>query len=151
MYVGNSSWQRSRAHVPLVHPHVYGELTVQEQSSAWIYSSYPRMWGTPERRRNRLRAHRFIPTCVGNSRSRTGLSNTRSVHPHIRGELVGWTSIDLGSSGSSPHAWGTPDLPCRGERDRRFIPTCVGNSPCHRPRRCKVPVHPHMRGELRMV
>ena len=53
----------------------------------------------------------------------------------------------IGPSGSSPHAWGTRRYPARSRVRRRFIPTCVGNTGLTKAAFCRVPVHPHMRGE----
>ena len=53
--------------------------------------------------------------------------------------------------GSSPHAWGILDLG-RGENfRRRFIPTCVGNTLASRGGLGVRPVHPHMRGEYKIL
>jgi len=51
------------------------------------------------------------------------------------------------AGGSSPRAWGTRQLVAHFAAQRRFIPTCVGNTlaPTAAPR--KVAVHPHVRGE----
>ena len=51
------------------------------------------------------------------------------------------------SVGSSPHAWGILCGNGAREAQRRFIPTCVGNTRCGRTCRDPWPVHPHMRGE----
>ena len=50
-----------------------------------------------------------------------------------------------------PHAWGIQVLTILMERDGRFIPTCVGNTPRKaRPAPGKT-VHPHVRGEYSPV
>jgi hypothetical protein len=50
-------------------------------------------------------------------------------------------------SGSSPRAWGTPDLNVGRRARERFIPTCVGNATDRRKTSSKTAVHPHVRGE----
>ena len=50
--------------------------------------------------------------------------------------------------GSSPRAWGTLRRNRRSSRTRRFIPTCMGNSPVSRSSRAALAVHPHVHGEL---
>ena len=49
--------------------------------------------------------------------------------------------------GSSPHAWGTHDTSTVKHLERRFIPTCVGNTWCRGSSSIPESVHPHMRGE----
>ena len=133
-----------------VHPHVRGEHSIDSPIES------TRM--------------RFIPTCVGNTSFVLAAPPDCAVHPHVRGEhgplgvlpgtgprfiptCVGNTSITIWSyfacTGSSPRAWGTPEMhdpSCnrqtvhphvRGEHvvrvafltsRTRFIPTCVGNT-----------------------
>ena len=85
---------------------------------------------------------------MGNSVKRSLSPATTPVHPHVHGELPlilsGLTSL----IGSSPRAWGTPSSRGRCRADRRFIPTCMGNS-FQFPQGCRIlPVHPHVHGEL---
>ena len=51
------------------------------------------------------------------------------------------------SSGSSPHARGTPGLRHPRQESRRFIPACAGNAGTCRPPHPPYAVHPRMRGE----
>ena len=49
---------------------------------------------------------RFIPTCVGNTRSYPISKYPSPVHPHVCGEYGKLTSHGLGKLGSSPRVWG---------------------------------------------
>ena len=49
--------------------------------------------------------------------------------------------------GSSPRVWGTPSIAAPNVLERRFIPTCVGNTSACFWRSGFVPVHPHVCGE----
>ena len=113
--------------------------------------SSPHTWGTPERGVFRDHAPRFIPTCVGNSAQPGRLLRVRTVHPHMRGELMSYGAGLEHIGGSSPHAWGTPIKAILHNHHFRFIPTCVGNSRDCIIRHYSVSVHPHMRGELRAI
>src|SRR6266487_2847770 len=65
----------------------------------------------------------------------------------MRGEHPWKGSHSCSTAGSSPHAWGTRVRLAAACVDLRFIPTCVGNTPCSPPTRDALAVHPHMRGE----
>ena len=153
-YVGNSSWWRPRAHVPSVHPHVCGELerldpeTIEDVSSSpharggeliagsggfcATYGSSPHTWGTLAGGDEVVDDLWFIPTYVGNSNTTPSTGSPRTVHPHIRGELVQYHSFSRITVGSSPHTWGT-QLRVRGQEiGCRFIPTYVENSSIYR-------------------
>ena len=87
------------------------------------------------------------PTCVGNrAYFRKGILDG-PVHPHMRGEQTESCGTDRRRRGSSPHAWGTVPALLDPDIDRRFIPTCVGNSDCPILEEEAWTVHPHMRGE----
>ena len=93
---------------------------------------------------------RFIPTCVGNTRSDVYIIRSLAVHPHMRGEYDDGYEDGLLSDGSSPHAWG---IRCRVfplQIRIRFIPTCVGNTLKYLSSPIHFPVHPHMRGEYEL-
>src|SRR3990172_2580174 len=74
-----------------------------------------------------------------------------SVHPHVRGEHYTACPHSVVVGGSSPRAWGACPPPNRYPSLSRFIPTCVGS--IYRPSMMTVcpSVHPHVRGEHRMV
>ena len=111
----------------MVHPHMRGEHV-----ALLIVSRF---------------ASRFIPTCVGNTYLTGVCYMVPAVHPHMRGEHLRSELRLLSSYGSSPHAWGTPQSCAQSHFLRRFIPTCVGNTPGDPKPFEYLPVHPHMRGE----
>ena len=71
---------------------------------------------------------RFIPTCVGNTGAFPGSAVPIPVHPHLRGEYDSMMFVMVLFSGSSPLAWGILFLGTSKIKERRFIPTCVGNT-----------------------
>ncbi len=94
-----------------VHPHACGEYTCAGNLTRGSF--------------------RFIPTRVGNTDTVLPVCAVIWVHPHACGEYV-LISID-GSEylGSSPRVWGIrPGSPILSARIW-FIPTRVGNTPCH--------------------
>jgi len=57
------------------------------------------------------------------------LSEMRAmVHPHVRGEYAWKLKGKFIHLGSSPRAWGIRRQTVCGNRQKRFIPTCVGNT-----------------------
>ena len=130
-----------------VHPHVRGEHFAFSGSSVHHTGSSPRAWGTLPRDLLPVDRPRFIPTCVGNTRSLTWSKSSVTVHPHVRGEhdtLIGGESL---CAGSSPRAWGTLKVRMAWLEKTRFIPTCVGNTSQTLGTVLCRPVHPHVRGE----
>ncbi len=111
------------------------------------HGSSPRTWGTLRGESRARRCLRFIPTHVGNTGKARTRTTARPVHPHARGEHLGYPSINILGRGSSPRTWGTPQDQCSGKAPRRFIPTHVGNTWWMRASASKMPVHPHARGE----
>ena len=109
--------------------------------------SSPHAWGTRGIRDIGDRPRRFIPTCVGNTSRGDRRNQSKSVHPHMRGEHIFSHAGALQPCGSSPHAWGTPAPMVQGSLYQRFIPTCVGNTLSGRTFSSRNSVHPHMRGE----
>ena len=91
------------------------------------FGSSPRVWGTP----------------VAN-----GIFGFRcTVHPHVCGEHLGHSDSSSTLNGSSPRVWGTPLCFPLVFPARRFIPTCVGNTPVIQAVGISSPVHPHVCGE----
>ena len=86
---------------------------------------------------------------MGNSSVLVTLAMIFSVHPHVHGELNALIRILLETIGSSPRAWGTPEICENAGRLERFIPTCMGNSLPSNPSSRGVTVHPHVHGELK--
>ena len=105
-----------------------GKLILGGATIAGSPGSSPHAWETHPSPSSRLEFNRFIPTCVGDSSLRSAAISSNTVHPHMRGRLLG--IFDTESN--------TP----------RFIPTCVGDSATAHLIKCKCAVHPHMRGRL---
>ena len=124
-----------------------GERAVREYLDTPQTGSSPHARGT-HHIRARIGHHlRFIPACAGNARSGSFRLVSFPVHPRMRGERVRLALRCMASSGSSPHARGTPSIDAKQTHSRRFIPACAGNA-----MRCNTliispPVHPRMRGE----
>ncbi len=145
--VGNTVGARIPPRPLPVHPHVRGEYSYASVTPACRNGPSPRAWGIPKPARVTMEVSRSIPTCVGNTLSRTGNGCSTAVHPHVRGEYSTHASRRWWGCGPSPRAWGIPPLdspPCSG---RRSIPTCVGNTSRALSPRSQAPVHPHVRGE----
>src|SRR4051812_6446713 len=90
--------------------------------------SSPHAWGTPPCLLPTWRDTRFIPTCVGHTRSLRLSKAQGTVHPHMRGAHGSSSLPSLSSIGSSPHAWGTLSQQGAYIVVQRFIPTCVGHT-----------------------
>ncbi len=116
-------------HPLAVHPHVRGERGTGGGAAGGVSGSSPRAWGAhgvgPEVEAQR----RFIPTCVGSAPRAWPCGRPPSVHPHVRGERATMRQARAAGSGSSPRAWGAPELPRGRWEAPRFIPTCVGSAP----------------------
>ena len=112
-----------------VHPHVHGELIWCFLVVIVRFGSSPRAWGTQAVAIDYFIVFRFIPTCMGNSKSPIIHTSFNPVHPHVHGELGDISMVEAQEIGSSPRAWGTPmEVVDKGVFER-FIPTCMGNSP----------------------
>ena len=70
-----------------------------------------------------------------------------SVHPHGCGERIEIIGDGDFKDGSSPRVWGTRFDTGQGRRDRRFIPTGVGNAILPMLKQMMAWVHPHGCGE----
>ena len=106
------------------------------------------MWGTLPRLTPQDEIFRFIPTLVGNSRTKGFPPDRKPVHPHACGELALQFFNNFFISGSSPRLWGTHVIKDCYNAGIRFIPTLVGNSSEPLKRSVAVAVHPHACGEL---
>ncbi len=127
-HVGNT-WSATAARWPAaVHPHACGEHAPPPVLRKSPTGSSPRMWGTLGTSVFSIMCRRFIPTHVGNTRTRITTANPRTVHPHACGEHAIFAASAASVGGSSPRMWGTPAVrPARCE-SWRFIPTHVGNT-----------------------
>ncbi|SUX88784.1 Domain of uncharacterised function (DUF2825) [Chromobacterium violaceum] len=146
-YVGNTRpWWLYSARIT-VHPHVRGEHLITCEGVLTVNGSSPRTWGTPGGAIGRGGGFRFIPTYVGNTQCHRLRPGHGAVHPHVRGEHIGFQVNGLLSSGSSPRTWGTHAHNRARLIPTRFIPTYVGNT-TRRFAGCEAgAVHPHVRGE----
>ena len=145
--VGNTTPRNTHRRPSPVHPHGRGEHFCACDWVSPSSGSSPRAWGTRTRRRGSPAPRRFIPTGVGNTRCCRPRICPRSVHPHGRGEHIDGRARVRGAGGSSPRAWGTPELLVVFVGQRRFIPTGVGNTATSAPAPSTTAVHPHGRGE----
>ena len=119
--------------------------------------------------RQEIPLDRFIPACAGNSLlsaiaaarpdgSSPRVRGTRpdrppprgraAVHPRVCGELEIAVGVNSPLGGSSPRVRGTRDRLALGDRLRRFIPACAGNSIVVFPALPTGTVHPRVCGEL---
>ncbi len=91
-----------------VHPHRRGE----HKLFSWLIfppcGSSPQAWGTRVKFSGEREVGRFIPTGVGNTRTKSFTAPRTSVHPHRRGEHHYVAGRRVRDIGSSPQAWGTP-------------------------------------------
>ncbi len=111
-HVGNT-WSATAARWPAaVHPHACGEHAPPPVLRKSPTGSSPRMWGTLGTSVFSIMCRRFIPTHVGNTRTRITTANPRTVHPHACGEHISASVTTAAVSGSSPRMWGT-HLPYR--------------------------------------
>ncbi|SQC53747.1 Domain of uncharacterised function (DUF2825) [Pseudomonas aeruginosa] len=146
-HVGNTSCHSSVGGDQPVHPHACGEHLPPSSPRSPAAGSSPRMWGTRTSAATGGRRRRFIPTHVGNTRSRPVIRITAAVHPHACGEH---RRVDFANRliyGSSPRMWGTHKVPEQVMAALRFIPTHVGNTHAALQGRREDAVHPHACGE----
>ena len=124
-----------------------GEHTTTLYDSTDYDGSSPHGWGTHLIREKRMAGYRFIPTWVGNTVVVQVIPWDQSVHPHMGGEHLTRFSNHHRTFGSSPHGWGTLDIPYDINSITRFIPTWVGNTFDISFPVSGDTVHPHMGGE----
>ena len=137
------AWRRITA----VHPRSRGEHLASRDPVHRQSGSSPLARGTPRSRHARAPRHRFIPARAGNTPHPRTSCCSATVHPRSRGEHFCWRNQMSHQSGSSPLARGTPDIPARRPRIRRFIPARAGNTTSHAALRPSATVHPRSRGE----
>ncbi len=137
----------TRTGICSVHPHTRGEHSLSWILPPGLPGSSPHPWGTWCVSAGPLPDHRFIPTPVGNIVILLVAAETRTVHPHTRGEHDGSVGQYATHPGSSPHPWGTYQNVALSYILKRFIPTPVGNIDDAISGAEKMAVHPHTRGE----
>ena len=109
--------------------------------------SSPRVRGTLSRRACRVRVHRFIPACAGNTIATLPIERRVPVHPRVCGEHLPIHNTGKPYNGSSPRVRGTHEPTQPRPARHRFIPACAGNT-CVSLGRPKVDtVHPRVCGE----
>ena len=111
-----------------VHPHLRGAYAALPRQQLIFPGSSPHTWGIPLLGLRMLLPDRFIPTHVGHTQDRAGMSTPRSVHPHIRGAYVVHIRQLFRRDGSSPHPWGMHTTGPGCTFSTRFIPTYVGHT-----------------------
>ncbi len=74
-----------------------------------------------------------------------------TVHPHVRGEYHIRRDKTIVYIGSPPRAWGIRLHRLLDALFNRFTPTCVGNTSLDTGRSLCYAVHPHVRGEYRVL
>ncbi len=126
--VGNTIPTGRKSPTTPVHPHMRGEHIMRKKTPGTGTGSSPHAWGTQTSPTTDRGVVRFIPTCVGNTRSSMAAPARPPVHPHMRGEHCAPEASSAARYGSSPHAWGTHACRRRRLARLRFIPTCVGNT-----------------------
>ncbi len=109
--------------------------------------SSPHARGTQNARPRKTPRTRFIPACAGNTKKYSHISYMQAVHPRMRGEHHRRAIRRVIRYGSSPHARGTLGSTWHGQRLRRFIPACAGNTWNPNAANLRASVHPRMRGE----
>ena len=94
-----------------------------------VCGSSPHTWGIPLLGLRMLLPDRFIPTHVGHTQDRAGMSTPRSVHPHIRGAYACYVPTIVYHIGSSPHTWGILPRECNTPRTHSVHPHIRGAYP----------------------
>ena len=130
-----------------VHPHTRGEYPTGRSWRSLGGGSSPHSWGIPDKIGPIRIIARFIPTLVGNTEGMFFILGNSTVHPHTRGEYIGFHFRNILVVGSSPHSWGIHQAQALCRLSLRFIPTLVGNTHRSRPPPRRSAVHPHTRGE----
>ena len=129
------------------HPRMRGEHDPTRVDKVINTGSSPHARGTPVDRQLTTRLTGIIPACAGNTPwSLSAPCETRD-HPRMRGEHCHACHLRLLTSGSSPHARGTPDADCEAFCVLGIIPACAGNTWDRMVAWVIYWDHPRMRGE----
>ena len=105
-----------------------GELSKPSWAIVQLDGSSPLARGTQDLDRLGYVADRFIPAYAGNSYERKKVTEYTSVHPRLRGELIGGFWGKAPEVGSSPLTRGTHPSLNVNKSPARFIPAYAGNS-----------------------
>ena len=109
-----------------VHPHGRGDNAGSSGARRVTAGSPPRAWGQSRVVYIHDCIPRFTPTGVGTIPDRRRAAPPSSVHPHGRGDNVGYVSDRTDRRGSPPRAWGQWFPVLLPVVRPRFTPTGVG-------------------------
>ena len=104
--VGTSATRCGHRWRARVHPHVRGDVSFGRRGRRYVSGPPPRAWGRLAERPRGLHRHWSTPTCVGTSVILSEISRPNTVHPHVRGDVVGRRGRLCRGSGPPPRAWG---------------------------------------------
>ena len=104
--VGTILWCERPRSSATVHPHGRGDNVHGHNPKQPAVGSPPRAWGQYARAYNTLSLTRFTPTGVGTIAAQLRRVVVDSVHPHGRGDNVGFVFWTAWRVGSPPRAWG---------------------------------------------
>ena len=124
-----------------------GDNNIPRPVNYGYHGPSPRAWGQPRRIPAQVDAPRTIPTCVGTTPPSRGMSQSRTDHPHVRGDNKLMSMSSSFSSGPSPRAWGQPNRYQQVAMLARTIPTCVGTTLVVFLAVAGTADHPHVRGD----
>ena len=127
-YVGHTSCIFVTHSGTPVHPHIRGAYGSDNGQHSKHAGSSPHTWGILSSSSTSSACWGFIPTYVGHTASSSILTQTGSVHPHIRGAYQRGQALPPCLHGSSPHTWGKRSHRVKSFHPLRFIPTYVGHT-----------------------
>ncbi len=133
-------------HRPAVHLHVRGADLMRIANEIMAPGSSPRAWSRPRLYPPMPRRGRFISTCVEQTFAIISWMRVATVHLHVRGADTRPPEWPRGITGSSPRAWSRRGYWRRLRYVRRFISTCVEQTPSRLVRTRGEAVHLHVRG-----
>ncbi len=125
---GTTGVEPGDARPPAVHPRMRGDNSVSASERSRPSGSPPHARGQLVCTREGFRCRRFTPACAGTTIALSSPSQSRSVHPRMRGDNSVVPSSSNTSRGSPPHARGQlcPVVASRGVA--RFTPACAGTT-----------------------
>ena len=144
---GNTASEPILNLVTPVHPRVCGEHPMKICHECQAIGSSPRVRGTRRSAGSRIRSHRFIPACAGNTRRSASTPRTAPVHPRVCGEHSIRCNLQGQDFGSSPRVRGTLLRWRKRAATPWFIPACAGNTARRFSVLSSLPVHPRVCGE----
>ena len=144
---GNTHSGRTDGRTGPVQPRMRGEHPAMPGVATCNSGSAPHARGTPPQQTTPQGLLRFSPACAGNTCPVTTLAMRSAVQPRMRGEHIVAGAVVQVTSGSAPHARGTPQNFSTFTSTLRFSPACAGNTGHCWGRRDGVAVQPRMRGE----